>query len=467
MVAIQDDLDWQFLGIFGFADQELASARYCDGLLPGMRPADWAHYEGVGETPDGHLLGNPDNEKDSALVQSRQNAIAKSKTLKILSEHDFIRRWIGRQGKFNKTKTGFSEVLKQVCEIYLLEAAESHQKSERSDPRPFPVRELAQRLSSNDKVNAVAEVLTGNTSFDLEALLGELMQKEAIPSSTSQLFTKTGIERRRLWEKTWELQRKEDTGEEVGDIPVPPKYGQTDFENKGVAWRLRGKLDVPKERFIAYPSATPPAGAQGKAGLVFGWAGWNHFEQLQAATSLWQAEWDQHGQKVLRKSDRAQREETLGTPASADEALLADAEVRMKLLPILQTMVDLLPWVKQWHNDDGETAPQFEAYVSEECRKVDMSLDEVHLYRLPAKVKTKKAPRAKKAKVTLTAEMVSAQLQALDEGDGANQTAMAKALGVTVAALKKMLTSLEEAGKVRLVKKRPALWSALKDEAAA
>jgi hypothetical protein len=38
----------------------------------------------------------------------------------------------------------------------------------------------------------------------------------------------------------------------VADIPVPPKYGSGDFK-KSVWWSLRGKLDVPKERWITYP----------------------------------------------------------------------------------------------------------------------------------------------------------------------------------------------------------------------
>ena len=37
---------------------------------------------------------------------------------------------------------------------------------------------------------------------------------------------------------------------ELGDVPVPLKYGSGDF-NKAVWWSLRGKLDVPKERRIS------------------------------------------------------------------------------------------------------------------------------------------------------------------------------------------------------------------------
>jgi hypothetical protein len=70
------------------------------------------------------------------------------------------------------------------------------------------------------------------------------------------------------------LQRREDAGEQVALIPVPPKDPSGDFARKSY-WDARGKLDVPKERFVAYPDAgrgTDPT-------RLLGWAGWDHAEQ--------------------------------------------------------------------------------------------------------------------------------------------------------------------------------------------
>ena len=64
----------------------------------------------------------------------------------------------------------------------------------------------------------------------------------------------SGLRKREAWEHTWNLQRKEDGGEKVGTIPVPPKYTSADFRKQSW-WQHRGKLDVPKERFILYPFA--------------------------------------------------------------------------------------------------------------------------------------------------------------------------------------------------------------------
>ena len=73
-----------------------------------------------------------------------------------------------------------------------------------------------------------------------------------------------------MWERVWELQRAEDGSEDVGVIPIPPKYSQADFRS-AIYWKLRGKLDVPKERFVLIPNAE--RGADPSA--VVGWAGWD------------------------------------------------------------------------------------------------------------------------------------------------------------------------------------------------
>ena len=50
-----------------------------------------------------------------------------------------------------------------------------------------------------------------------------------------------GLRKRAQWEDTWALQRREDAGENVGKIPVSPKYQNKDFL-KADFWRLRGDI---------------------------------------------------------------------------------------------------------------------------------------------------------------------------------------------------------------------------------
>jgi hypothetical protein len=63
---------------------------------------------------------------------------------------------------------------------------------------------------------------------------------------------------------------------------VPPKYQSKDFLKTDV-WRLRGGLDVPKERWVSYPGCE--RGADGS--LVIAWAGWNHLQQATAMAAYY------------------------------------------------------------------------------------------------------------------------------------------------------------------------------------
>ena len=107
----------------------------------------------------------------------------------------------------------------------------------------------------------------------------------------------------------------EDEGERVGQIPVPPKYTSADFQ-KASYWHARGKLDVPKERFILYPDA----GRETDPTPLLGWAGWDHAQQSLALSVI--------------ITDR----ENEGWPPD-------------RLVPLVAGLAELQPWVEQWHAD--------------------------------------------------------------------------------------------------------------------
>ena len=73
----------------------------------------------------------------------------------------------------------------------------------------------------------------------MPALVAELVEAEAVPFLPVLRYKATGLRKREVWERTWELQRREDAGEAVGPIPVPPKYTAADFKSTDI-WRLRG-----------------------------------------------------------------------------------------------------------------------------------------------------------------------------------------------------------------------------------
>jgi hypothetical protein len=187
------------------------------------------------------------------------------------------------------------------------------------------------------------------------------------------------LRKRADWETTWELQRKEDSveaeirqrhvgetedrlknlikkaqQERGGNVPVPPKYAGKDFQ-KSTFWKLRGKLDVPKERWISYPGAE----RNGDPSPLIAWAGWDHLQQAQALAEYY----------LDAKSNQ-------GWP-----------ERKLKIL--LAGLLDLLPWLKQWHNkldpDYGMgLGDYFDGFLDEECRALGLTIDAVNQARYSA-----------------------------------------------------------------------------------
>ncbi|MDA2987046.1 MAG: SAM-dependent methyltransferase, partial [Actinomycetota bacterium] len=143
--------------------------------------------------------------------------------------------------------------------------------------------------------------------------LGGLLAVESVTFLAALRYKDSGLRKRAEWETVWDLQRREDAGEAVS-IPVPPKYGSGDFR-KPSYWKARGKLDVPKERFISYPGAERP----GDSSMVVGWAGWDHLGQARALARL-----------IV--------ERTQGEGMARDQAL-----------PLVAGLVELEPWLHQWH----------------------------------------------------------------------------------------------------------------------
>jgi len=64
----------------------------------------------------------------------------------------------------------------------------------------------------------------------------------------------------------------------VGEIERPPKYRKSDYQTDTV-YRMRGKLDVPSERFHLYP------GCAEDGGWLVSWAGLDHAQRAKALAS--------------------------------------------------------------------------------------------------------------------------------------------------------------------------------------
>ena len=257
-----------------------------------------------------------------------------------------------------------------------------------AEPRLTTTAKLADRLRDDAEFLEVAELYAGRSDFDLAKLVAELVEGESVPLLVALRYKPAGLRKRKAWEETWELQRLEDAidartelpesqpdrlseaearatkAREVGEIPVPPKYTPADFQ-KSTYWRLRGKLDVAKERFVSLPFCEREADPS----LVVGWAGWNALDQSRAvATYLVQMK-EQEGWSPER------------------------------LVPLLGALLELLPWVKHWHNElDSEfgvgMGDYFEGFIDEEARALSLTTEAIRAW-APPKGRRKNSVRKK------------------------------------------------------------------------
>lgn len=293
------------------------------------------------------------------LYHRRHLAIQENKNLNLIERPEYKRRWntepwAKRQQAalekwlLTRLETYFHDADRMVSgEDEATSAAKlAHIRPLRArfaggnEPRLVSVRQLAQTAQADSQWMEAATVFAGRADFDVAKLVETLVLAESVPALPAQRYKPAGLRKREEWEKTWELQREEDEVElglrnsergmaeeelkkkirkeqlaRVGEIPVPPKYGSGDFL-KSSYWKLRGKLDVPKERWVLYP------GMEGghDTSPVIAWAGWDHAQQAAALTAFYQQAKDTWGWQPER------------------------------LAPLLAALKELLPWLHQWHN---------------------------------------------------------------------------------------------------------------------
>ena len=331
MVAAQEELDWQCLHLYGLTP---ASLRAPEGETPpalnlGERAfeialarkvacgdAETAWFARHGSTPITELPSAwPDWYRD--LVNRRIELIESDSDVALVERPENKRRW---------ARDSWESLESEALESWLLDRLEDRRLwfEGTGDAERAVCRSLAQladqiAILDPDFLN-VARLWKGMVEIDPVGIVAELVADEHVPAQSAARYKAKGFDKRRQWERTWDLQRMEDRGEALPDglarIPVPPKYGQADFA-KASYWKQRGKLDVPKERFTSVVGAEREADPT----LVLAWAGFDHAEMAQAIGGL----------LVSRQQDDGW-----------------DAD---RTWPLVVAMAELLPWLVQWHGE--------------------------------------------------------------------------------------------------------------------
>lgn len=407
---------------------------------------DTTYFARHGSTPTTTIpLSWPDAYRQT--VQQRVDLIERDKNIALIERPEFKRRWNAEPWEQQQEMALCGWLLDRLEGYFDLDgrmhaSAGSGQAGSTSSPPTTPqptargdlhqprlisVAKVADVARADKDFMQVAEIFTGRMDFDVGALVGELIAAESVPALPILRYKPAALDKRAAWERTWQLQRIEDAidalfdvarlkrpevgkGEQalpqlvadldidekvkaqiirevvaaggyvaeavrqklklesdlvakpvtdaakrakeaaVGDIPVPPKYTSADFQN-GNYWRLRGKLDVPKERWVSFPHCEGEDGS-----LVIAWAGYDHLQLARAIAERYEHAKEQEGRK---------------------------------LVPLLAAIGQLIPWLKQWHNDldpafGTRMGDYFDNYLAEEAKALGMSVAEVIAWTPPA-----------------------------------------------------------------------------------
>jgi hypothetical protein len=408
MIALQEELDWQCYRLYSLLDD--ASAEFSDPpklalgqrgfeialarkIAAGEEESTWFARHGSAPVTQIPKHWPPAYQ---AVVQKRIDLIESNPKIALIERPEYKRRWNTEPWEGQQERALRTWLLDRLESYFDLDGRMNERKevTARGDlhtTRLTTVNKLADLARADKDFMQVAELFTARMDFDVAALVNELVAAESVPALPILRYKPTALDKRRAWERTWELQREEDQlnaqideltrqwkeaeknnqptaaiqsrvdnlKSKLPQIPVPPKYTSADFLNSDF-WRLRGKLDVPKERWVSFPHAEGEDGT-----LTIAWAGYDHLQLARAIAERYEHAKETEGRKLVQ---------------------------------LLAAIGQLIPWLKQWHNEidhqyGTRMGDYFENYLAEEAKALGQSVEQIMAWTPPAKVK--KTGRAK------------------------------------------------------------------------
>jgi hypothetical protein len=395
MIALQEELDWYTYKLYDLVDEDLCY----EGELPELRFGERAFeillarncaagsttttwFERHGAQPVADVQTQwPLTYQD--LVQRRIAAIERSRDLALVERPECKRRWAGDDWD------SIEQTALQGWLLNRLEAADLWPRDAQPSPRLRSVRELVDALSGDESFRRALDLFAG-TGSDAHGAVVALVKQASVPYLDALIYAESGLRKRAVWQDTWALQRREDViddevaramvcessdaidreqarrkAQEVGKIPVPPEYKIQDFRD-AASWKLRGPLDVHKERFISFPGLERANDAGSPMVL---WAGYDAKARALALTGY--------------LYELQQREST-------DQARLA---------PALAGLDEMLPWVHQWHpevDDDlgMSTGDYLQGLLDAQLAQHGLTIAEVRAWQPPATVRRTRGRRS-------------------------------------------------------------------------
>lgn len=402
-IALQEELDWQCYRLYGIIDADLTYGKPVPPVSLGERAFEIAlarrvaagdttttWFERHGSTP---ITAIPSHwpADYQALVQKRLDAIEAIPNIKLIEQPEYKRRWSVEPWADRQAAALESFLLDRLERLFDFDGRmnDSGTPTATIPLALVSIGELATAARRDPLVMEAAELFTGDIAFDVTGLITNLVDQESVPLLPILRYKDSGGRKHVAWQEVWDLQRQEDAidartsldpknpayltpeqaadakRKQVGDIPVPPKYTSADFL-KAHYWRLRGKLDVPKERFVSFPHILGQDGTP-----MIAWAGLDHLQLAKAIGDFYGMVQTEYG--------------------GSDDP---------RLVPLLANLSELLPWVRQWHAESlpdygGPPADFYEQFIRDEAASRSLTWDQIRSWQPPAATRAKKA--AKKA----------------------------------------------------------------------
>jgi len=457
MISLQEELDWECYGLYGLLDD----TPRCDNPPPiqlGQRAFEIVLARKMESDEEESIWFVRHNstpiteipaewpEEYKQVVQRRIELIESDRNIGLIERPEYKRRWNVEPWEQQQEKALRNWLLDRLESYFDFDGRMNDEGKVTAhvslrEPKLTSIAKVADIARADSDFMQVAELYRERADFDIGALVSELIEAESVPHLPILRYKSSGLDKRVAWERTWELQRLEDdidalfevdrlkavkpeqaeqalrqdvwalgieddkkpavlaelvsatktvaelvaqkldlTSEivitpitdaakrakqkAVGDIPVPPKYASKDFISTGGAryWALRGKLDVPKERWVSFPYCEGEDGS-----LVIAWAGYDHLQLAQA---------------VAERFENARQNEG------------------RTLVPLLASLGQLVPWLKQWHNEMDPTYSTrlgdfFESHLETEAKALNMTVAEVMAWKPPASAKRTRKRRKK------------------------------------------------------------------------
>ncbi|RWZ77074.1 BREX-2 system adenine-specific DNA-methyltransferase PglX [Streptomyces albidoflavus] len=372
MIALQEDLDWQVYFLYNLHSEDLRLPDYsavpelalgerafeivlARRVAAGEASGEW--FKRHGSTPITEIPAHwPDDYR--ALVQKRIDVIESNRAIGMIERPEYKRRW---------ATEGWDSMRQKALKSWLLDRIEdrSYWFDANGNPTITTLARLTEALSADDDFTSVADLYAPRQ--DLGKTVRDLLSEEHVPFVSALRYKPAALKKRADWEHVWDLQREEDAAPDEPAkrkirerTPVPPKYTSADFL-KPSYWRARGKLDVPKERFVSYGTVNA------QSPELYGWAGWDHLEQALALASYIQT------------------------------AGLGNEEI----VPFLAGLLELQPWLDQWYGEyDAEfgasPAAEILAFRQQKQGELGLSDDTLRAWRPAPATRAKKAAAPKK-----------------------------------------------------------------------